>query len=83
MSAEDWKLLELLRLDASFPHREHGRFIQGEPQAVVALLNGAEDLDGLATEASAGPGPALREEIRRPLAVSTSSMPEFKHGEKP
>jgi len=65
MSAEDRTLLKLLEVDAAFPGREHGRFIQGEPQDVVALLNEAEDLeDGLATEASADPESALREGVR-------------------
>ncbi len=61
MSVEDEILLKLLRIDATFPHRASGRFILGEPQEIVALLNEAEDLDGLATEATADPEPALRE----------------------
>ncbi len=82
MSVEDQELLKLLEVDAAFPNRASGRFILGEPQDVVALLNEAENLDGLATEASADPESVLREGSRRPLAFSTSRQPEFKHGKK-
>jgi len=38
-------LLQLLEMDAAHSHRPAGRFIAGEPQAVVELLNAAPDED--------------------------------------
>ena len=44
LELEDVELLSLLEADAALAGRPHGRCIQGEPQAVVELLNAAEDI---------------------------------------
>ena len=63
MSQEDRLILKLLEVDAAFPNRAHGRFIAGEPQAVVELLNESEDLDdreALAIEGTRYPNAEVR-----------------------